>query len=122
LTSRLTLGKIARLISGFSRNPIFDCFDSLLFRRANVANSAQAKKRARQNDKARAHNASLRSMVRTYIKKVVNAIAAGDKANAQTAYTSAVPVIDRMADKGIIHKNKAARHKSRLNAQIKALA
>lgn len=87
-----------------------------------MANSAQAKKRARQNDKARAHNASLRSMVRTYIKKVVNAIAAGDKANAQTAYTSAVPVIDRLADKGIIHKNKAARHKSRLNAQIKALA
>ncbi len=87
-----------------------------------MANSAQAKKRARQNDKARAHNASLRSMVRTYIKKVVNAIAAGDKTNAQTAYTSAVPVIDRMADKGIIHKNKAARHKSRLNAQIKALA
>ncbi len=87
-----------------------------------MANSAQAKKRARQNDKARAHNASLRSMVRTYIKKVVNAIATGDKTNAQNAYTAAVPVIDRMADKGIIHKNKAARHKSRLNAQIKALA
>ena len=87
-----------------------------------MANSAQAKKRARQNDKARAHNASLRSMVRTYIKKVVNAIATGDKTNAQTAYTAAVPVIDRMADKGIIHKNNAARHKSRLNAQIKALA
>ena len=87
-----------------------------------MANSAQAKKRARQNDKARAHNASLRSMVRTYIKKVVNAIATGDKTNAQAAYTVAVPVIDRMADKGIIHKNKAARHKSRLNAQIKALA
>lgn len=87
-----------------------------------MANSAQAKKRARQNDKARLHNASLRSMVRTYLKKVVNAIATGDKANAQTAYTLAVPVIDRMADKGIIHKNKAARHKSRLNAQIKALA
>jgi small subunit ribosomal protein S20 len=87
-----------------------------------VANSAQAKKRARQNDKVRAHNASLRSMVRTYIKKVVNAIASGNKADAQNAYTTAVPVIDRMADKGIIHKNKAARHKSRLNAQIKALA
>jgi len=87
-----------------------------------VANSAQAKKRARQNDKARVHNASLRSMVRTYIKKVVNAIAAGDKTIAQTAYTAAVPVIDRMADKGIIHKNKAARHKSRLNGHIKALS
>ena len=83
-----------------------------------MANSAQAKKRARQNDKQRLHNASLRSMVRTFIKKVVNAIASGDKAVAQAAYTAAVPVIDRMADKGIIHKNKAAR----LNAQVKALA
>jgi small subunit ribosomal protein S20 len=87
-----------------------------------VANSAQAKKRARQNVKARQHNASLRSMVRTYIKKVVNAIAAGEHAVASEAYKKAVPVIDRMADKGIIHKNKAARHKSRLNAHIKALA
>ncbi len=87
-----------------------------------MANSAQAKKRARQNDKLRAHNASLRSMVRTYIKKVVAAIASGNKTDAQAAYTVAVPVIDRMADKGIIHKNKAARHKSRLNAQVKALA
>lgn len=87
-----------------------------------MANTPQAKKRARQNDKARLHNASLRSMVRTYIKKVVNAIATGDAQVAKTAYDLAVPVIDRIADKGIIHKNKAARHKSRLNAQIKALA
>ena len=87
-----------------------------------MANSPQAKKRARQNDKRRQHNASLRSMVRTYIKKVVAAIDAGDAEKAKTAYAEAVPVIDRMADKGIIHKNKAARHKSRLNAQIKALA
>lgn len=87
-----------------------------------MANTAQAKKRARQNDKARKHNASLRSMVRTYIKKVVAAIEAGDAEAAKTAYSAAVPVIDRIADKGIIHKNKAARHKSRLSAQIKALA
>ncbi|WP_105101929.1 30S ribosomal protein S20 [Microbulbifer pacificus] len=87
-----------------------------------MANSPQAKKRARQNDKRRNHNASLRSMVRTYIKKVVAAIDAGDAEKAKTAYAAAVPVIDRMADKGIIHKNKAARHKSRLNAQIKKLA
>ncbi|WP_226648798.1 30S ribosomal protein S20 [Microbulbifer sp. CnH-101-G] len=87
-----------------------------------MANSPQAKKRARQNDKRRKHNASLRSMVRTYIKKVVAAIDAGDAEKAKTAYAEAVPVIDRMADKGIIHKNKAARHKSRLNAQVKALA
>jgi small subunit ribosomal protein S20 len=60
-------------------------------------------------------------MVRTYIKKVVAAIQTGDAEKAKTAYAAAVPVIDRIADKGIIHKNKAARHKSRLNAQIKAL-
>lgn len=87
-----------------------------------MANTPQAKKRARQNDKARKHNASLRSMVRTYIKKVVVAIEAGDAEAAKAAYIAAVPVIDRIADKGIIHKNKAARHKSRLNAQIKGLA
>jgi small subunit ribosomal protein S20 len=86
-----------------------------------LANSVQAKKRARQNEKRRQHNASLRSMVRTYLKKVDAAIASGDKAVAQEAYTASVPVIDRMADKGIIHKNKAARHKSRLNAKVKAL-
>ena len=86
-----------------------------------MANSVQAKKRARQNEKRRQHNASLRSMVRTYLKKVDAAIASGDKAVAQEAYTASVPVIERMADKGIIHKNKAARHKSRLNAKVKAL-
>ena len=86
-----------------------------------MANSPQAKKRAKQAEKRRAHNMGLRSRVRTYIKKVVAAIESGDKEAAQTAYNEAVPVIDRMADKGIIHKNKAARHKSRLNAQIKAL-
>ena len=87
-----------------------------------MANSPQARKRARQSEKRRSHNASLRSLVRTTIKRVVAAIQAGDAEQAQAAYTAAVPVIDRMADKGIIHKNKAARHKSRLNAQIKALA
>jgi small subunit ribosomal protein S20 len=87
-----------------------------------VANSAQAKKRARQTEKRRAHNASLRSLVRTNIKKVLAAINTGDAEQARAAFASAVPVIDRMADKGIIHKNKAARHKSRLNAQVKALA
>lgn len=87
-----------------------------------MANSVQAKKRARQNEKRRQHNASLRSMVRTYIKKVNAAIESGDQAVAQDAYNASVPVIDRMADKGIIHKNKAARHKSRLNAQVKAMA
>jgi small subunit ribosomal protein S20 len=61
-------------------------------------------------------------MVRTYIKNVVKAVAAKDLEKAQAAYVLAVPVIDRMADKGIIHKNKAARHKSRLNAHVKALS
>ena len=87
-----------------------------------MANSPQARKRARQGETRRRHNASFRSMVRTYLKKVDTAIAGGDHAAATEAYRAAVPVIDRMADKGIIHKNKAARHKSRLNSAIKALA
>jgi len=87
-----------------------------------VANSPQARKRVRQNDKRRLHNASLRSLVRTQIKRVIAAIKEGNAEQARTAYDKAVPVIDRMADKGIIHKNKAARHKSRLNAQVKKLA
>ncbi len=86
-----------------------------------MANSPQAKKRARQAEKRRRHNASLRSLVRTVLKKVVAAIDAGDAEQARAAYGEAVPVIDRMANKGMIHKNKAARHKSRLNARIKAL-
>ena len=87
-----------------------------------MANSPSAKKRARQSEVRRQHNASLRSMVRTTIKKVVRAVEAKDVEAAQAAYSVAVPVIDRMADKGIIHKNKAARHKSRLNASVKAIA
>jgi small subunit ribosomal protein S20 len=63
-----------------------------------------------------------RSLVRTHVKRVRKAIARGDRADAQTAFQAAVPIIDRMAGKGQIHRNKAARHKSRLNAQIKAMA
>ena len=87
-----------------------------------MANSPQARKRARQAEKRREHNSSLRSLVRTVIKKVYGAVQSGDPAAAKNAFDDAVPVIDRMADKGIIHKNKAARHKSRLNAQVKALS
>ena len=87
-----------------------------------VANSPQARKRARQNDKRRAHNASLRSLVRTKIKQVFAAADTGNADDAQAAYASAVPVIDRMANRGIIKKNKAARHKSRLNARVRAMA
>jgi len=86
-----------------------------------LANIASAKKRARQAAKRRLHNNSRRSMLRTYLRKVVESIASGDKTAATAAYQSAVPVIDRMANKGLIHKNKAARHKSRLNARIRAL-
>lgn len=87
-----------------------------------MANSPQARKRARQAEKRRSHNASLRSLVRTNIKRVLAAIQSGDAEQARKAYVKAAPVIDRLADKGIIHKNKAARHKSRLNARIKAQA
>lgn len=87
-----------------------------------MANTAQAKKRARQAEKHRALNASQRSELRTEIKKAVKAIAAGNAEAARAVYTTAVPVIDAMARKGHIHKNKAARHKSRLNARLKAMA
>lgn len=87
-----------------------------------MANTPQSKKRARQAEQGRKHNASLRSMVRTYMKKVTNAINAGDAEAAKKAYADAVPVIDRIADKGLMHKNKAARHKARMNAHIKKLA
>ena len=83
---------------------------------------SSARKRARQAENRRCHNASFRSMVRTAIKKVIRAIEQKDSEIAKKAYTEAVPLIDRMASKGIIHKNKAARHKSNLNAKIKQLS
>ena len=86
-----------------------------------MANSPQARKRARQAEKRRRHNASQRSMVRTYIKRVNAAIESREYDAANTALNDAIPVIDRMVSKGIMHKNKAARHKSRMNAKIAAL-
>jgi len=86
-----------------------------------MANTVQARKRARQNDVARAHNASLRSRLRTAIKAVRKAVEAGDKAVAQQVFQQSVSVIDSIADKGIVHKNLAARNKSRLSAAIKAM-
>jgi small subunit ribosomal protein S20 len=86
-----------------------------------LANTPSAAKRARQAEQRRARNASRRSILRTYIKKVVRAIETKDKDAAQAAYSQAVPIIDRMVTQGIIHKNKAARHKSRLNAGVRAL-
>lgn len=86
-----------------------------------MANSPTARKRARQAERNRQKNAGQRSMLRTYIKQVVYAIEANEKAKAEEAYKVAVPVIDSAVNKGLIHKNKAARHKSRLNGRIKAL-
>ena len=87
-----------------------------------MANRAQARKRARQSVKNRAHNASLRTAFRTAVKKILKAVEAGDKAAAQAAFVENTKIIDRIADKGVFHKNKAARHKSRLAAKIKAMA
>ena len=86
-----------------------------------MANTSQAKKRARQAEKRRQHNAGLRSETRTYVKKVLKAIASGDKEQAQAAFKAAVPVLDRSARKGLVHTNKAARHKSRLSQHIRAM-
>jgi small subunit ribosomal protein S20 len=87
-----------------------------------MANTASARKRARQSETQRQHNASLRSELRTAVKNARKAIEAGDKAAAQTILQRATSTIDRIADKNIIHKNKAARHKSRLAAAVKAMA
>ncbi len=86
-----------------------------------MANSLQAKKRARQAIKRREHNVGLRSKLRTCIKSIKKAIGSGDKAVAQHAFNSSVGTVDSLADKGIIHKNKAARYKSRLSAAIKVM-
>ena len=86
-----------------------------------MANSAQARKRARTSEVRRQNNMGRRSMMRTYLKKVISAIRSGDKEEAQAAYNVAMPVVDKMAGEGIIHKNKAARHKQRLNAHIRAM-
>jgi small subunit ribosomal protein S20 len=86
-----------------------------------MANSAGSKKRARQAVVRRSRNVSLRSMVRTYSKKVQVAIDANNYEDAQVALTNAMPYIDKMVTKGILHKNKAARTKSRLNAAVFAV-
>jgi small subunit ribosomal protein S20 len=86
-----------------------------------VANTKQAKKRARQNIKKRNHNASMRSLYRTYIKKVTTAIAAKNKSDSESAYKIMTSMLDKMVAKGIVSKNKAARHKSRLNQRTKSL-
>ena len=87
-----------------------------------MANTAQAKKRARQAENNRVRNAGQRSNLRTFIKKVIAAVESGDVEKAQVAYATVVPVIDSAVNKGLIHKNKAARNKSRLNNSVRAMA
>lgn len=87
-----------------------------------MANSLSAKKRVRQAAKRRLHNMSIRSEARTHIKNVIKAIEAGDKKEAISLYAKMIPIVDKVANKGIFHKNKIARHKSRLNNKIKAMA
>lgn len=87
-----------------------------------MANIKSAIKRARQNVKLRKHHASARSMYRTFVKNVLKAVEAGNKELAQTAYSKAQPIIDKAAQKGLIHKNKAARIKSRLSARVKGMS
>lgn len=87
-----------------------------------MANTAQARKRARQSVKQNAHNASLRSKLRTSVKAVRKAIEVGDKDAAKKVFLAAQSTIDKITDKKIAHKNTAARQKSRLSAAIKAMA
>ena len=87
-----------------------------------MANSPQAAKRARQAEVRRQHNMSQRSRYRTLIKAVLKAVEAGDKDAAKTAMNACESVLDRYAARGLLHQNKAARHKSRLVARIKAMA
>jgi len=86
-----------------------------------LANTIQARKRARQAEKHRERNTAQRTMIRSTVKKVVKAVEAKDKSAAETAFNEMVPVLDRYAARGMIHKNKAARHKSRLAGHIKSL-
>jgi small subunit ribosomal protein S20 len=91
------------------------------FQEIKLANSAQARKRARQADKRRSQNQAQRNQMRTYVKRVAKVIASGNKEEAIAAFREAAPVLDGSVNKGLIHRNKAARHKSRLNARIKAM-
>ena len=86
-----------------------------------MANTKSAEKAARQAEKHRARNVALRTRMRSAIRKVTAAIGTGKKGDAQTSYQEAVPLIDTLVNKRIIHRNKAARHKSRLAAKIKTL-
>jgi small subunit ribosomal protein S20 len=106
-----------------TRDPInIAGFSGFRFRGQRMANSAQAKKRARQAVEHNARNSALRTRLRSAIKKVRKAIAAGDKTVAKTVFNESMSIIDSVADKRIVHKNKSSRHKSRLSAAIKAMS
>ncbi len=87
-----------------------------------MANTRQAKKRARQAETHRQRNTGQRAAFRTALKKAIAAVEGGDAEAARAAYQSAVPIIDEAVQSGLIHRNKAARHKSRLNSRVKSLA
>lgn len=87
-----------------------------------MANTPQAKKRARQAETHRAHNTARRSLLRTQMKKVLKAVANKDPTTARQAYRDVTSIIDRLAGKGLLHKNAAGRYKSRLNDRVRALA
>jgi small subunit ribosomal protein S20 len=86
-----------------------------------VANTKSAEKAARQAAEHRTHNVTLRSRMRTAIRKVNDAVASGNKEDAQKSYSAAVPVIDSMVNKQIIHRNAAARYKSRLAVRVRSV-
>lgn len=86
-----------------------------------MANTKSAAKRAKQSERRRQHNVALRSRMRTAIKKVIKAIEGGDTADAATAFRAGAAEVASMVNKGLTHRNKAARHKSRLNKAVKAL-
>ena len=86
-----------------------------------MANTKSAEKAARQAEKHRARNVALRSRMRTAVRDVTTALTGGNKEAAQSSYNQAVPIIDSLVSKQIIHRNKAARHKSRLGARIRAM-
>lgn len=86
-----------------------------------MANIKSAKKRSKQTVVRNARNAAQRSQLRTAVKKVLKALDSNDAAGAQAAFVVAQPILDRFSARGLIHRNKAARHKSRLSARIKAL-
>jgi small subunit ribosomal protein S20 len=108
------------MISGFIRTPHTMATASKL--KKKTVRIASGRKRARQDVKLNAANTALRSKFRTAVKGVLKAVATGDKAKAADTFKSAQSVIDSIADKGIFHKNKASRLKSRLSAKVKALA